>query len=181
MGPWPAIYIKQVTTRSSTRTTSEKGGGGVAVGEGEAGERRPCQNQGSGGAAQHNAKPPAREMRQKPPPRGVILASGGSRRLSQEKRKWRPAASAPVLRPIVFKVRGWHRAPLEGYWVRRYGGKWGAGARDVRWVLIGLTVKERKRRRKNAGNPKAAKKGNKKKKENQTQLRNLLKVLRCVW
>lgn len=37
MGPWPAIYIKQVTTRSSTRTTSEKGGG--ASGRGRRGGR----------------------------------------------------------------------------------------------------------------------------------------------
>lgn len=39
VGPWPAIYIKQVTTRSSTRTTSEKGranGGGRRGGREEA-------------------------------------------------------------------------------------------------------------------------------------------------
>lgn len=64
--------------------------------------------------------------------------------------------------------------------MRRYGGKWGARARDVRGLLIGLAVKEREKgRRKKHGGTKDRKK--KKNKRKPTKLRNLIKVLRCGW
>lgn len=118
MGVWPAIYIKQVTTRSSTRTTSVKG----AASGGGGGREEVMLKVKFRGRGATQCKASCRRRTPRASPEESFSRPGAFADCSFEKRKWRLGASASVLKPIVFKVRRWHRAALESYWVRRYGG-----------------------------------------------------------